>query len=53
MAHFVSVKTRPKRLLVMINPESGSKSGRKVYDSKVAGLFKQANIEADVIGKLL
>lgn len=43
------VPARPKRLLVIINPESGSRSGEKVYTSKVAPLFKQANIDTDVM----
>ena len=45
------MSSRPKRLLVVINPESGSRSGEKIYYNKVAPLFKQANIETEVIGK--
>ena len=46
-----SVSARPKNLLVVINPVSGSRSGEKVYYSKVAPLFKQGNIDTEVIGK--
>ena len=42
---------RPRRLLVIVNPISGSGNGMKIYQNTAAGIFKQANIETDVIGE--
>ncbi|MEE6481173.1 hypothetical protein FKM82_012774 [Ascaphus truei] len=41
---------RPKHLLVYINPYSGKKKGKQIYEQKVAPLFSLASISADVIG---
>ncbi|XP_075455912.1 ceramide kinase isoform X3 [Ascaphus truei] len=40
---------RPKHLLVYINPYSGKKKGKQIYEQKVAPLFSLASISADVI----
>ena len=45
------MKKRPRRLLIIVNPISGNKNGNKMYNNSVAGIFKQAGIETDVIGK--
>ncbi|XP_034018975.1 ceramide kinase isoform X2 [Thalassophryne amazonica] len=41
--------TRPKSLLVYINPYAGKKHGKRIYKQKVAPLFRCASISADVI----
>ena len=52
-AHLMlSVKQRPRKLLVLINPISGNSNGKKIYSKQVAGLFRTAHVETDVIGKL-
>ncbi|XP_068162989.1 ceramide kinase isoform X2 [Antennarius striatus] len=40
---------RPKRLLVYINPYGGKQLGNRIYEQKVAPLFRRACISADVI----
>ncbi|XP_029350952.1 ceramide kinase isoform X2 [Echeneis naucrates] len=40
---------RPKRLLVYINPYGGKQQGKRIYEQKVAPLFRRACISADVI----
>uniref|UniRef100_A0A8D0AT19 Ceramide kinase n=1 Tax=Sander lucioperca TaxID=283035 RepID=A0A8D0AT19_SANLU len=40
---------RPKSLLVYINPYGGKRRGRRIYEQKVAPLFRRACILADVI----
>ncbi|KAI3366857.1 hypothetical protein L3Q82_009508, partial [Scortum barcoo] len=40
---------RPKRLLVYINPYGGKRRGKRIYEQKVAPLFRRALISADVI----
>uniref|UniRef100_A0A8C7XL58 Ceramide kinase n=1 Tax=Oryzias sinensis TaxID=183150 RepID=A0A8C7XL58_9TELE len=40
---------RPKRLLVYINPFGGKRRGKRIYEEKVAPVFQQAGISADVI----
>ena len=47
---YISVKERPHKLLVLVNPISGSGKGKKMYDGIAAEVFKQADIETDVIG---
>ncbi|XP_035528790.1 ceramide kinase [Morone saxatilis] len=40
---------RPKSLLVYINPYGGKRRGKRIYEQKVAPLFRRACISADVI----
>ncbi|XP_042259391.1 ceramide kinase [Thunnus maccoyii] len=40
---------RPKSLLVYINPYGGKRLGKRIYEQKVAPLFRRACILADVI----
>uniref|UniRef100_A0A4W6E7F3 DAGKc domain-containing protein n=1 Tax=Lates calcarifer TaxID=8187 RepID=A0A4W6E7F3_LATCA len=44
---------RPKSLLVYINPYGGKRHGKRIYEQKVAPLFRCARISADVIGRSL
>lgn len=44
----LSVHKRPRRLLVFVNPESGRRKGKKVYE-KVAPLFSLCKITTDVV----
>ena len=48
-----SVKERPHKLLVLVNPVSGSSNGKKIYETTAAEVFKQAKIQTEVIGMLL
>ncbi|KAK6303046.1 hypothetical protein J4Q44_G00274010, partial [Coregonus suidteri] len=41
--------SRPKRLLVYINPYSGKQSVKRIYEQRVASLFFRASISTDVI----
>lgn len=43
--------SRPRRLLVYINPYGGKRQGKRVYEHKVAPLFAQAGIHTHVIGR--
>ena len=49
--HVWLITGRPKRLLVIINPNSGKKKGIKVYQKSAAPLFKLCGVKVDVIGK--
>lgn len=40
---------RPKSLLVYINPYGGKRRGKRIYEQKVAPLFRRAGILTDVI----
>ncbi|CAM4477079.1 unnamed protein product [Lepidochelys olivacea] len=42
-------KSRPKQLLVYINPYGGKRQGKRIYEQKVAPLFSLASISTDVI----
>lgn len=42
--------SRPKHLLVYINPYGGKRKGEHIYELKVAPLFAQAGIRTHVIG---
>ncbi|XP_048876175.1 ceramide kinase-like isoform X1 [Brienomyrus brachyistius] len=41
--------SRPKRLLVYINPYGGKQQGKRIYEQKVAPLFARASISTEVI----
>ncbi|KAM7378065.1 hypothetical protein PAMA_013119 [Pampus argenteus] len=43
------LSNRPKSLLVYINPYGGKRRGKRIYEQKVAPLFRHACIKADVI----
>lgn len=43
--------SRPRRLLVYINPYGGKRQGKRIYEEKVAQLFAQAGIDTHVIGR--
>ena len=49
--HSVIAPNRPRKLLVIVNPISGSGNAMKVYKNTAAGIFKDANIETNIIGK--
>ncbi|XP_010172134.1 ceramide kinase-like, partial [Antrostomus carolinensis] len=42
-------KSRPKQLLVYINPCGGKRQGKRIYEQKVAPLFSLASISTDVV----
>ena len=42
--------SRPKNLLVYINPYGGKRQGKHIYEQKVAPLFAQAGVSTHVIG---
>ncbi|KAK2842734.1 hypothetical protein Q5P01_012934 [Channa striata] len=44
-----AITSRPRRLLVYINPYGGKRQGKRIYDQKVAPLFAQAGVSTDVI----
>ncbi|XP_062931769.1 ceramide kinase isoform X2 [Cynocephalus volans] len=41
--------SRPKHLLVFINPFGGKRRGKQIYEKKVAPLFTLASVTADII----
>lgn len=45
----LSLTNRPNCLLVYINPYGGKRCGKRIYEQKVAPLFRRAGISADVI----
>ena len=47
---FISVPSRPRKMLVVINPKSGDSSSVRCYNKTVAPLFKAANIQTHVHG---
>lgn len=49
LPHFAA--NRPKSLLVYINPFGGTRRGKRIYEQKVAPMFRRAGISADVIGE--
>ncbi|XP_068258361.1 ceramide kinase isoform X5 [Nyctibius grandis] len=42
-------ESRPKQLLVYINPYGGKRQGKRIYEQKVAPLFSLASISTDVV----
>lgn len=44
-----AIASRPRRLLVYINPYGGKRQGKRIYEEKVAPLFAQAGIDTHVI----
>lgn len=48
---FIMTESRPKRLLVYINPYGGKRQGKRIYEQKVAPLFNLASISADVVSE--
>ncbi|KAG7522691.1 ceramide kinase-like [Solea senegalensis] len=44
-----TITSRPKHLLVYINPYGGKRQGKRIYEQKVAPLFDKAGISTDVI----
>lgn len=45
--------SRPKRLLVFINPFGGKGQGKHIYEKKVAPLFTLASITTEIISKCI
>lgn len=45
--------SRPKSLLVYINPFGGKRHGKRIYEQKVAPMFRLAGIATTVIGESL
>lgn len=43
------VEYRPRKMLVLVHPLSGNRSGSGLYNETAAAVFKQAGIETDVI----
>uniref|UniRef100_A0A3Q1GNC9 Ceramide kinase n=1 Tax=Acanthochromis polyacanthus TaxID=80966 RepID=A0A3Q1GNC9_9TELE len=44
-----TITSRPKHLLVYINPYGGKRQGKRIYEQKVAPLFAQAGVSTHVI----
>lgn len=49
----VFAANRPKSLLVYINPFGGKRRGKRIYEQKVAPMFRLAGIATTVIGESL
>ncbi|XP_072242586.1 ceramide kinase-like [Leuresthes tenuis] len=45
----VNITSRPKKLLVYINPYGGKRQGKHIYKQKVAPLFAEAGVSTHVI----
>ena len=48
---FCFLAKRPKKLLVLINPNSGGGKSVKLFENQVAPLLKVVEVDTDVIGK--
>lgn len=48
---FLTAESRPKQLLVYINPYGGRRQGKRIYEQKVAPLFSLASISTDVVSE--
>lgn len=48
---FLTAESRPKQLLVYINPYGGKRQGKRIYEQKVAPLFSLASISTDVVSE--
>ena len=48
MTIIVIDRARPRRLLVVINPFSGRKKGREIFN-KTAPLYRLAGVELDIV----
>lgn len=48
---FLTAESRPKQLLVYINPYGGKRQGKRIYEQKVAPLFNLASISTDVVSE--
>lgn len=47
--HFTAQTTRPKRLLLFVNPFGGKKRALQIYDCNVKPIFQIAGIDASVV----
>ncbi|MPC18731.1 Ceramide kinase [Portunus trituberculatus] len=50
-AILTSLRQRPRRLLVVINPVGGKKQASSIYKRKVMPLFRRAEVETRVVKK--
>ena len=44
---------RPHKLLVIVNPFSGGRTGKKIFEKQVAPLFAKAMIDTEVVGEYI